>query len=120
MSTPAPPPLVSAQDLKVHFHVRGGALAQLRRATGSTVATTHVVRSVDGVSLDIQQGETLGLVGESGCGKTTFGRALLRLVEPTGGRVRFRDVDLTALSSRALRRERRHMQMIFQDPYASL
>ena len=123
MSTPPAPlaaPLVSADGLQVHFPVRGSMLARMRRATSTAHPAAHVVRSVDGVSLDIYRGETLGLVGESGCGKTTFGRALLRLVEPTGGRVRFRDVDLTSLSPRALRRERRHMQMIFQDPYASL
>jgi oligopeptide transport system ATP-binding protein len=113
-------PLVAVRDLRVHFPVRGGTLARLRRLTGTGRSTGHVVRSVDGVSLDIHPGETLGLVGESGCGKTTLGRALLRLVEPTGGRIRFRDVDLTALSSGELRRQRRHMQMIFQDPYASL
>jgi oligopeptide transport system ATP-binding protein len=109
-------PLVSASNLKVHFAV--GASPVTRWLTGG--AKRAVVRSVDGVNLDIFPGETLGLVGESGCGKTTLGRALLRLVEPTGGRVLFRDVDVTTLSARALRRERRHMQMIFQDPYASL
>jgi oligopeptide transport system ATP-binding protein len=112
-------PLVSVRDLQVHFDLGGGSL--LRRLTGRGDASgRRVVKSVDGVSLDIFPGETLGLVGESGCGKTTLGRALLRLVEPTAGRVFFRDVDVTALSARALRRERRHMQMIFQDPYASL
>jgi oligopeptide transport system ATP-binding protein len=108
-------PLVSARDLKVHFPVGRAAVLRLGRERAR-----RVVRSVDGVSLDIHTGETLGLVGESGCGKTTFGRALLRLVEPTDGRVFFRDVDVTALAPAALRRERRHMQMIFQDPYASL
>ena len=119
-STSSSTPLVSTHDLRVHFPVRGGTLARLRRATATAHAASNVVRSVDGVSLDIHRGETLGLVGESGCGKTTFGRALLRLIEPTGGRIRFGDVDLTSLSSGALRRQRRHMQMIFQDPYASL
>jgi oligopeptide transport system ATP-binding protein len=117
--TQALTPLLAIRDLQVHFPVHGSALARLRRAAGPS-AGGHVVRSVDGVSLDIHRGETLGLVGESGCGKTTLGRALLRLVEPTAGRVYFNDLDLTRLSARALRRERRHLQMIFQDPYASL
>jgi oligopeptide transport system ATP-binding protein len=92
-------PLLSIRDLQVHF---------------------GKVKAVDGVSLDIYPGETLGLVGESGCGKTTLGRALLRLVEPTAGNVMFRGRDLAHLSQRELRQERRHFQMIFQDPYASL
>ena len=98
------PPLVSISDLTVHFDL----------------GRHRVVKAVDGVSLDILQGETLGLVGESGCGKTTLGRAVLRLVEPTGGKVMFRETDITTLSGSALRRMRRHMQMIFQDPYAAL
>lgn len=97
-------PLLAIRDLKVHFKLSGGRL----------------VKAVDGMSLDINQGETLGLVGESGCGKSTFGRALLRLVEPTSGTVMFRGNDLAHLSQRKLRNERRHLQMIFQDPYASL
>jgi oligopeptide transport system ATP-binding protein len=97
-------PLVSIADLKVHFDL----------------GRRRVVKAVDGVSLDILPGETLGLVGESGCGKTTLGRAVLRLVEPTSGRVMFRDVDISKLSGSELRRTRQHMQMIFQDPYAAL
>src|SRR5262245_5376963 len=106
-------PLVSVQDLKVHFDVG-------RRSFLGGRGSHQFVKSVDGVSFDILTGETLGLVGESGCGKTTLGRALLRLVEPTGGRVLLRGVDVTRLRPTQLRRERRHMQMIFQDPYASL
>jgi oligopeptide transport system ATP-binding protein len=97
-------PLISVRDLKVHFTLTGG----------------RVVKAVDGVTININQGETLGLVGESGCGKSTFGRALLRLIEPTSGNVMFRGNDLAHLSTRKLRNERRHLQMIFQDPYASL
>src|SRR5205809_5539953 len=103
--------LVSIKDLKVHFPVTGGGL--FRRSAA-------VVLAVDGVSLDIQTGETVGLVGESGCGKTTLGRAILRLTEPTSGQVMFRDQDLAHLSNKAMREQRRHLQIIFQDPYASL
>jgi oligopeptide transport system ATP-binding protein len=110
-------PLLSVEDLKVHFDLGGGTLWD--RATGGA-PVRQIVKAVDGVSLEIQQGETLGLVGESGCGKSTLGRALLRLVDITSGRVRFGGTDLAALSGRALRAGRRRMQMIFQDPYASL
>ncbi|MEP7306836.1 MAG: oligopeptide/dipeptide ABC transporter ATP-binding protein [Acidobacteriota bacterium] len=105
-------PLVSVRDLKVHFDV--GRRSLFGRDSH------RVVKSVDGVSFDIYPGETLGLVGESGCGKTTLGRAMLRLVEPTGGRVLIKGLDVTGLRAGELRRARRHMQMIFQDPYASL
>ncbi|HET7304012.1 MAG TPA: dipeptide/oligopeptide/nickel ABC transporter ATP-binding protein, partial [Segeticoccus sp.] len=103
--------LLHAEDLAVHFPVRG--TRPFQRHAGS-------VRAVDGIDLDVQAGETLGLVGESGCGKSTTGLALLRLVEPTAGTVTFDGVDATALSTREMRRLRRRMGMIFQDPFASL
>jgi len=103
--------LLDAADLEVHFPIASRAV--LHRGGG-------VVRAVDGVDLTIERGETLGLVGESGCGKSTTGRALLRLNEPTAGRVTFDGVDLTSLGDEQMRRMRRRMQMIFQDPYASL
>jgi oligopeptide transport system ATP-binding protein len=109
--TPAEPPLISIRDLKVHFPVTGRGLFQRSR---------QVVHAVDGVNLDINSGETLGLVGESGCGKTTLGRAILRLTEPTSGQILFRDHDLAHLSNRELRAHRQHLQIVFQDPYASL
>ena len=103
-------PLVEVRDLVKHFPVRGGILQR----------TVGWVQAVDGVSFEIRRGETLGLVGESGCGKTTVGRLLLRLIEPTSGSIRFDGVELTALKGAALRPYRRRMQIIFQDPYASL
>jgi oligopeptide transport system ATP-binding protein len=102
--------LVRVKDLKMHFPVRAGVL---NRIVGA-------IKAVDGLTFDILKGETLGLVGESGCGKTTAGRAILQLYRPTGGEVAFQGVDLASQGSQALRRARRHMQMIFQDPYASL
>jgi oligopeptide transport system ATP-binding protein len=100
----APELLIAIRNLKVHFNLGGG----------------RVVKAVDGVALDIYKGETLGLVGESGCGKSTLGRAILRLTEPTEGRVLFRNRDLAHLSAKEMREQRRHVQIIFQDPYASL
>src|SRR5436190_24074684 len=93
-------PLISVRDLKVHFPAKSAGL--WRRAN-------QLVRAVDGVSLDIYDGETLGLVGESGCGKTTLGRAIVRLSEPTSGEVLFRGADIAKLSQAAMRAERRHL-----------
>jgi oligopeptide transport system ATP-binding protein len=108
MTTPRP--LVQVRDLKMHFPIHSGLL---RRRTGE-------VKAVDGVSFDILPGETLGLVGESGCGKSTVGRALLRLYEPTAGSVVIDGDDIAQLSPSALRAKRPTMQMVFQDPQASL
>jgi peptide/nickel transport system ATP-binding protein/oligopeptide transport system ATP-binding protein len=103
------PPLLQVDDLRKHYSVRRGLL---RRA--------GAVRAVDGVSFLIGDGETLGLVGESGCGKSTVARAVLRLVEPTSGRVQLEGRDITHLSKKDLRPYRQQMQIIFQDPFAAL
>jgi oligopeptide/dipeptide ABC transporter ATP-binding protein len=102
--------LLEVRDVVKHYPVRGGLFS---RATGA-------VRAVDGVSLSLARGETLGLVGESGCGKTTLARLVLRLEEPTAGALRFDGEDLLALGSRALRARRRNFQIVFQDPMSSL
>jgi len=103
--------LLKVDDLKVHFPVSAGLIFQRKIAD---------IKAVDGITFDIRRGETLGLVGESGCGKSTTGRAILQLYKPTAGSVKFGDVELTELKGGDIRRMRRQMQMIFQDPYASL
>ncbi|MFM8539719.1 MAG: ABC transporter ATP-binding protein [Planctomycetaceae bacterium] len=104
------PPILEVRGLETHFPIRRGLL---RRTVGA-------VRAVDGVNLDLSRGRTLGIVGESGCGKTTVGRSILRLVEPTAGTIRFAGEDVLATNGAALRRLRRRMQIVFQDPYGSL
>jgi peptide/nickel transport system ATP-binding protein len=111
-AVPAPDrPLLEVRDLSVHFAISKGLL--LKRRTGT-------IRAVDGVSFDIGRGETLGLVGESGCGKSTTGRAIVRLNRPVAGSIRLNGNELVGLEGEPLRRLRRSLQMIFQDPYSSL
>ena len=110
-------PLVSIRDLKVHFDLGGGGLVDKIIGTNTV---KRVVKAVDGVTIDIYPRETLGLVGESGCGKSTLGRAILHLIPPTEGQVIYKGRDLAHLSGRQLREQRKHVQIIFQDPYASL
>jgi peptide/nickel transport system ATP-binding protein/oligopeptide transport system ATP-binding protein len=119
VSTDAPRPdpeerpgetLLQVRDLVKHFPIRKGLL---QRQVGAT-------RAVDGISFDVMRGETLGLVGESGCGKSTTARLLLRLMEPTSGSIRFQDEEIAGIKGKRLKALRREMQMIFQDPYSSL
>ena len=102
--------LIEVRELVKYFPVRGGLLQKI----------VAWVQAVDNISFNIREGETVGLVGESGCGKTTVGRTMLRLIEPTNGSVWFNGVDVAQLKGRDLKAMRRHMQIIYQDPYASL
>src|SRR3989442_13694425 len=103
-------PLLKVKNLKVYFPVVHGMFSRVR---------SHV-KAVDDVSFTLEAGETLGLVGESGCGKTTLGRTIIKLVEPTAGKILFNGQDITRFSRRRMREVRRELQIVFQDPYASL
>lgn len=103
-------PLIDIQDLQVHFPIKGGLLQR----------TTGVVKAVDHVSFSIGQNETVGLVGESGCGKSTIGRAIVRLNEATGGKILYRGQDILSMTGKPLRQLRQNLQIVFQDPYSSL
>ena len=103
--------ILDVRDLKMHFPVTSGIIMQ---------RTVAQIKAVDGISFQVRRGETFGLVGESGCGKTTTGRCILQLYKPTAGQIFFDGVELSSLSNREMRAKRREMQVIFQDPYSSL
>ncbi len=111
MPSSAPETVLEVKDLKVHFPVMAGAV--MRRQVGS-------VKAVDGVSFDVRRGETLGLVGESGCGKSTTGLAILKMIDITSGAVKFEGEDISNYDRSRMRPIRRRMQMVYQDPFGSL
>lgn len=113
-------PLVSIANVVKHFDISGGFLDRISFAGGLPTLTTTTVKAINGVSLDIRQGEILSVVGESGCGKSTLGRTVLGLYPPTSGKISFRDMRIDNLSPQDMLPYRRRMQMVFQDPYASL
>ncbi|WP_456279552.1 ABC transporter ATP-binding protein [Bacillus sp. AK128] len=102
--------LLEVGDLKTYFPIKSGILKN----------TSGYVKAVDGISFALEEGDTLGIVGESGCGKSTTGRSILRLIEPTGGSVKYKGVEVTTMGKKELRKLRKDMQIVFQDPYASL
>jgi len=104
-------PLLQLEDVQMHFRIKGEGMLARRNV---------MVQAVDGVSLTLGPGETLGLVGESGCGKSTTARLITRLLEPTAGTIKYQGVDIAHMSQRQLRPYRREIQLIFQDPYSSL
>src|SRR5699024_6980783 len=106
-----PPKILEVQGLQKHFPIRSGILRK----------TTDFVKAVDGIDFNVFQGETLGIVGESGCGKSTTGRTIMRLYEPSAGTIRFKERDVSHLPERSLRKTmRKKMQMVFQDPFSAL
>ncbi|MBU1247614.1 MAG: ATP-binding cassette domain-containing protein, partial [Proteobacteria bacterium] len=113
-------PLISIRNITKHFDISGGLLDQYKWNNGSITREKTIVQAVNGVSFDILPGDTLSVVGESGCGKSTLGRAVVGIHKPTAGEVHYRGARIDNLSASDMIPYRRKMQMVFQDPYASL